>query len=203
MKLTGSQPCNRYLHIINGIKDQQREELLRSNCSTVGTSSSNSDNAFFSFIWVTNQVSGAAIVCQNTRKIEFQPLLSVVQGKLEGWTSNLFSYGGRITLVKAVLSAMPLHYMQTHKLHIGIIRHIDRMRRNFLWKGNIICRGINCLANWEMVCSLKKIEDQGSLIYHARMMRLWPSGFGRWKLIKMGCGPIQFEDCMGYCRQNN
>lgn len=60
-----------------------------------------------------------------------------------------------ITLIKAVLSVMPLHYMQAFKVIVGIIRHIDKMRRNFMWKGNDICKGINCLVNWERVCSMK------------------------------------------------
>ena len=68
----------------------------------------------------------------------------------------MLSYGGRITLVKAVISAMPLHFMQAIKLPIGVIRHIDQMRRNLLWKGNKVCKGINCLVNWETVCTLKE-----------------------------------------------
>lgn len=82
-------------------------------------------------------------------------MLEAVQNHLEGWTSNLLSYGGRITLVKAMLSAMPLHYMQAFRIPVGVIKHIDRMRINFLSKGNEVCKGINCLVNWERVCALK------------------------------------------------
>jgi hypothetical protein len=90
------------------------------------------------------------------RKIHFQKVFDAIQQKLQSWSSNLLSYGGRITLVKAVISAMPLHFMQAIKLPIGVIRHIDQMRRNFLWKGNEVCKGINCLVNWETVCTLKE-----------------------------------------------
>lgn len=82
-------------------------------------------------------------------------MLAAVQSKMEGWTSNFLSYEERITLVKAIMSAMPLHYMQALKISVGIIKHIDRMRRNFLWKGNDPCKGINCLVNWDRVCALK------------------------------------------------
>lgn len=82
-------------------------------------------------------------------------MLEAVQRKMEGWISNFLSYGNIITLVKAVLSAMPLHYMQTFRIPVRVIKHIDKMRRSFLWKGNEVCRGINCLVNWDRVCALK------------------------------------------------
>lgn len=68
----------------------------------------------------------------------------------------MLSYRGRITLIKAVLSTMPLHYMQAFKLPVGVIKHIDKMRKNFLWKGNETCKSINYLVNWERVCFLKE-----------------------------------------------
>lgn len=80
---------------------------------------------------------------------------------MEGWTSNFLSYGGRITLVTAVLSAMPLHYMQAFRTPVGVIKHIDRMRRGVLWKGNEACKGINCLVNWDRVCALQMNGDLG------------------------------------------
>lgn len=50
---------------------------------------------------------------------------------------------------------MPIHYMQAFKIPVGVIKHIDQMRRQFIWKKNDMCEGINCLINWEMVCALK------------------------------------------------
>lgn len=82
-------------------------------------------------------------------------MLQVVRNRIEGWKANLLSYGGRITLVKSVLSAIPLHFMQALRMPKGVVKHIDRMRRSFLWRGTQECRGINCLANWEVTCALK------------------------------------------------
>lgn len=73
-------------------------------------------------------------------------MFSTVQRKIEGWTSNFLLYGGRVTLVKAGLFAMPMHFMQALKVPVGVIKHIDKMRRKFLWKGNDTCKGINCLV---------------------------------------------------------
>lgn len=54
---------------------------------------------------------GLPLSIKKPNKINYQPLLVSIQNRLEGWKSKFLSYGGRITLVKAVLTAMPLHYM--------------------------------------------------------------------------------------------
>lgn len=106
---------------------------------------------------------GLPLSHRKPRKVDFQPLLGAVQARLAGWKSNLLSYGGRITLIKAVLIALPLHYMQAIHVPKGVIKHIDKARRSFLWKGNENCKGINCLVGWEKVCALKSNGGMGIL----------------------------------------
>lgn len=55
---------------------------------------------------------GLPLTVKKPTKLDFQPMLAVVQAKIQGWTLGFLSYGGRITLVKAMLSGMPLHYLQ-------------------------------------------------------------------------------------------
>ena len=45
--------------------------------------------------------------------------------------------------------------MQVVKLPKWVVKHIDRLRRSFLWKGNDKCSGISCLVGWGRVCTLK------------------------------------------------
>lgn len=98
---------------------------------------------------------GLPLSLRKPRKSDFQPMIQAVQQRLAGWKANILSYGGRVTLVKSVLSAMPLHYMQVFRIPKGVLKHVDRMRRNFLWRGNNPCKAINCLVNWDRICSLK------------------------------------------------
>lgn len=98
---------------------------------------------------------GLPLSIKKLRIVDYQAMVQSVQRKMEGWKSNFLSYGGRVTLVKAVLSAMPIHYMQATRLPKGIIKQIDKIRRQFLWRGNAPCKGINCLMNWETICTLK------------------------------------------------
>lgn len=106
---------------------------------------------------------GLLLTIRKPRQILFQPMLEELRRRIEGWASGLLTFGGRVTLVKAILSAIPLYYMQALRMSKGIIRHIDRMRRSFLWKGTVVCKSINCLVNWERTCALKANGGLGVL----------------------------------------
>ena len=85
-------------------------------------------------------------------------------------------------MVKAVLSAIPLHHMQAMKIPVGTIKHIDKMRRNFIWKGNDTCKGFNCLVNWEQVCALKVNGGMGIIdltCQNAALLTKWI-----WAIVK-------------------
>ncbi|XP_078158180.1 uncharacterized protein LOC144553861 [Carex rostrata] len=102
--------------------------------------------------------TGKKCLCADSHPLA--PDTGAIQHIIEGWKSNFLSYGGRLTLIKAVLSAIPIHFMQATRLPKGVTNHIDRMRRSFLWRGNNPCKGIHCLVNWERVCTLK---DNGGM----------------------------------------
>ncbi|XP_078174446.1 uncharacterized protein LOC144568092 [Carex rostrata] len=106
---------------------------------------------------------GLPLTCKRLRKADFQPLLNSVRSKMANWSSSILSYGGRVTLLKSVLTALPLHYIQAMKLPKCVINQIDRAHRSFLWKGNDTCKGINYLVNWPSVCALKKNGGMGIL----------------------------------------
>ncbi|WVZ95524.1 hypothetical protein U9M48_041277 [Paspalum notatum var. saurae] len=49
------------------------------------------------------------------------------------------------SLVQAVLSAIPTYYMTNFTLSSWAVKRIDRLRRNFLWKGSDDAKGGHCL----------------------------------------------------------
>jgi hypothetical protein len=65
------------------------------------------------------------------KKIDYQPLIQTIQGRLKRSHGVFLSPGGRTVLVKSVLSSMPMHYMQIFKLPKGIIKHIDKNKMKF------------------------------------------------------------------------
>jgi hypothetical protein len=78
---------------------------------------------------------GLPLHTRKLRRIEFQPLLDKIEGRLQGWKGKLMSLAGRETLVKCVLTAQPIYHLTVFQAHKWLIAQIDRMRRSFLWKG--------------------------------------------------------------------
>ncbi|KAJ3701347.1 hypothetical protein LUZ61_005052 [Rhynchospora tenuis] len=75
----------------------------------------------------------------------------------------MLSSVGRLILVKSVLSALTLHYMQVFNLPTWLITHLDGIRRRFFWKGNDKCLGGHCLVNWKKCCLPKRSGGLGIL----------------------------------------
>lgn len=98
---------------------------------------------------------GLPLSVKKPNKIHYQPMLEAVRAKMEGWTSNFLSYGGRVTLIKRSCRQCLYTTSKPSNYWWGSRSIFDRMRRNYLWKGNATCKGINCLVNWERVCTLK------------------------------------------------
>lgn len=54
---------------------------------------------------------------------------------LAGRCVTLMSLGGRLVLINAVLSAVPVYAMAALELPSLVMRAIDGLRRSFLWTG--------------------------------------------------------------------
>ncbi|KAJ1689817.1 hypothetical protein LUZ63_013972 [Rhynchospora breviuscula] len=106
---------------------------------------------------------GLPLSIRRPRKIHFQPLISAFQRKLNGWKARFLSLGGRLILVKSVLTALPLHYMQVLKLPPWLLKHLEGIRRRFFWKGKDKCLGGHCLVNWSKCCLPKENGGLGIL----------------------------------------
>lgn len=52
------------------------------------------------------------------------------------WKAKSLSFGGRIILIKAALSNLPIYYLSIFKIPIRIARQIETLQRKFLWRGN-------------------------------------------------------------------
>ncbi|KAJ3689792.1 hypothetical protein LUZ61_018956 [Rhynchospora tenuis] len=124
---------------------------------------------------------GLPLTIRKPKKIHFKPLVDAFQKKLDGWQSKFLSLGGRLTLVKSVLTALPLHYMQVIKLPSWLIKHLDGIRRRFFWKGNDKCLGGHCLVNWTKCCLPKKCGGLGILDLQTQNQALLMKWL--WKLL--------------------
>ena len=65
----------------------------------------------------------------------WDPIINKVTKRLDGWKKAFLSKRGRLTLIEAVLSAIPTYYFSLFRLPSGVSKELEKIMRNFLWKG--------------------------------------------------------------------
>ena len=65
----------------------------------------------------------------------WKSVLDRFSAKLSSWKSKYLSFGGRLTLVKAVLGNLPTYYLSLFKAPSGVLEEMEKIRRRFLWGG--------------------------------------------------------------------
>ncbi|KAG8369646.1 hypothetical protein BUALT_Bualt14G0035300 [Buddleja alternifolia] len=89
----------------------------------------------------------------------YRSLIDRVQSRLSSWKAKLLNFAGRLTLVKSVMAALPIHTMQSAWLPQGTCNHLDKLNRVFLWATCASPKKFHSVK-WETV--IKK-KDKGGL----------------------------------------
>ena len=70
----------------------------------------------------------------DSHKLKFwQPLIDRIKSRLSGWKSKNLSFGGRLVLLKFVLSSLPIYFLSFFKAPSGIISSIESLFNCFFW----------------------------------------------------------------------
>jgi len=92
----------------------------------------------------------------NSKSIEiWDTVFEKCEKKLARWKTQYLSRGGRLTLINSVLDALPTYMMSLFPIPAGVIKRLDRIRRNFLWHGDKEKKGYH-LVKWSSVICAKK-----------------------------------------------
>lgn len=75
---------------------------------------------------------GVPSIQMRVTKSTYKAVLDKVQHRLQGWKARCLSLAARVTLIKAVTSAIPPYAMQTASLPRGICAQIDKCNCRFL-----------------------------------------------------------------------
>ena len=88
-------------------------------------------------------------------KRNWKPIINKFQAILSKWKPKNLSFGGRLTLIKAVLGNLPTYYLSLFKAPKGEIDTLEKIRRNFIWSREYSKKSI-CWVNWENIISPPK-----------------------------------------------
>ncbi|GKU87734.1 hypothetical protein SLEP1_g2081 [Rubroshorea leprosula] len=99
------------------------------------------------------------LIGENPRNKKFwDPIVRKFCGKLAVWKSALLSFGGRLTLLQSVLSALPTFFMSLLLMPSSVNAQLVKIQRVFLWGGgdggNDEKRKISWVK-WEDICGSK------------------------------------------------
>ena len=89
----------------------------------------------------------------------FNPIIDRIKDKLAGWNLKTISQGGRLTLIKSVLCAMPIYILQVVNPPISVWQKIESMCAHFFWGSSSNQKKIHW-TKWQTVC---KPIDEGEI----------------------------------------
>ncbi|XP_071688849.1 uncharacterized protein [Rutidosis leptorrhynchoides] len=73
---------------------------------------------------------------RNMNRIEsWKPVIEKYNSRLANWKARMVSYGGRLTLIKSVLSSLPLYFFSLFRAPLSVIDNLECIRRKFFWGG--------------------------------------------------------------------
>ena len=75
---------------------------------------------------------GIPLAISRLKKADLQPLVDKVANCLPTWKGSLINKAGRAVLIKAKLSAIPVHTALAIEISPWVIKCIDKLRRSFL-----------------------------------------------------------------------
>ncbi|CAN1815182.1 Putative ribonuclease H protein At1g65750 [Linum perenne] len=103
------------------------------------------------------------IASQNRRSNStaiWDPVIASVRKRLEGWKARLLSFGGRVVLLKSVLSHLPTYFLSILRIPATVLAKLESIQKRFLWGGLEEKRRIH-LISWDWVKTAKCIGGLG------------------------------------------
>ena len=115
------------------------------------------------------------------RKLDlWKPILNSIHSRLSNWKSKFLSFGGRLILLKYVLSSLPVYFLSFFKAPTGIISSIESILKICFWGGGEDVRKIAWVA-WDSVCLPK--EEGGLGVRRMREFNVALLGKWCWRML--------------------
>ncbi|XP_071728977.1 uncharacterized protein [Rutidosis leptorrhynchoides] len=138
------QELTRKKHIMQVFFELSGLQMSAIKTTLYGIHVSRADMTSFSAIFQCNvgtfplEYLGIPIGLSNNKIAMWELIVLKFKKKLAVWKGRCLSFRGRLVMVNAVISNLPLHYMSIYKAPIAIIKQLESFRRNFLWGGDCL-----------------------------------------------------------------
>lgn len=76
---------------------------------------------------------GPPLGAKAASKTIWNPVIERMRKKLSTWKGRHLSKGGKMVLLRSVLSNMPIYFMSVFLAPRSIVKQLDQIQRNFLW----------------------------------------------------------------------
>jgi hypothetical protein len=110
-----------------------------------------------------------------------QPLLDKATDKLPVWKGSMMHRSGRLTLVKSMLSIVPIYTAICMGLPAWMHKALFKIAKAFLWSGLDVVHASNCLVAWERVQRPLHFGGLGVLDMKRMGMALWLRWLWYWR----------------------
>ncbi|KAK4383741.1 hypothetical protein Sango_2748000 [Sesamum angolense] len=94
---------------------------------------------------------GAPLYKGNKRKVLYENLIDKVRNRISDCEHCHLSYGGRLQLIKTVLSSMPIYLLQVLNPPVSTIQKHERLFARFFWGSTTEQRKIHW-TKWHNAC---------------------------------------------------
>jgi len=98
---------------------------------------------------------GLLIGGDSTKLSFWKPVIDRVVARLSSWNNKFLSFGGRLILLKYVLSSLPVYFLSFFKAPAGIISLIKFIFKRFFWGGSEDYKKIAWIK-WDDICVPKE-----------------------------------------------
>ncbi|KAK3198650.1 hypothetical protein Dsin_022065 [Dipteronia sinensis] len=92
-------------------------------------------------------------------KAFWKSLVLRMESRLAPWKKKFLSKGGRLVLIKSVLSSISTYYMSVFKVPVSVAQAMERLQRSFFWGDGVERRKVHAV-DWGTIC---KRKSQGGL----------------------------------------
>ena len=96
-----------------------------------------------------------------------------IVARARSWASRALSYAGRLQLINSILFAIQTYWSPLFILPKSVIKQVEQVLRNFLWKGSDLSHGGAKVA-WASICLPKQEGGLGLALMMGRLVVLLP-----------------------------